>query len=45
VLLFSSPSGEGVDQVRAMLERWLQARLAAGDVPAAGNKRPPVKGK
>jgi len=45
VLLFSSPTGEGVDQVRAMLERWLQARLAAGDVPAAGNKRPPVKGK
>jgi len=45
VLLFSSPSGEGVDQVRAMLERWLHARLAAGATPAAGNKRPPVKGK
>lgn len=45
VLLFSSPSGEGVDQTRAMLERWLQARLAAGAIPAAGNKRPPVKGK
>ncbi|HUJ86534.1 MAG TPA: ribosome biogenesis GTP-binding protein YihA/YsxC [Burkholderiales bacterium] len=45
VLLFSSPSGEGVDQTRATLERWLRARLAAGDNPAAGNKRPPVKGK
>lgn len=33
VLLFSSPSGEGVDQARAMLERWLQARLAAGIAP------------
>jgi GTP-binding protein len=45
VLLFSSPSGEGVEQVRAKLEGWLQARLAAGVNPAAGNKRPPVKGK
>ena len=45
VLLFSSPSGEGVEQARAMLERWLQARLAAGGYPAAGKKRPPVKGK
>jgi GTP-binding protein len=45
VLLFSSPTGEGVDQARAILEQWLPAGSAAGDVPAAGNKRPPVKGK
>jgi GTP-binding protein len=37
--LFSSPSGEGVEQARAMLERWLQARLAAGVPP-----RPEIKG-
>lgn len=45
VLLFSSPSGEGVEQLRAMLERWLRLEMAAGNAPAAGNKRPPVKGK
>lgn len=45
VLLFSSPSGEGVDQARSTLESWLRAGLAAGVIPAAGNKRPPVKGK
>ncbi|MFZ1910265.1 MAG: ribosome biogenesis GTP-binding protein YihA/YsxC [Burkholderiales bacterium] len=47
VLLFSSPSGEGVEAARALLEQWLGARLAAGvgSPAAAGNKRPPVKGK
>lgn len=45
VLLFSSLSGEGVDDARELLERWLRERLAAGLPPAAGNKRPPVKGK
>ena len=45
VLLFSSPTGEGVDEARAILERWLQAATGRGDTPAAGNKRPPVKGK
>jgi GTP-binding protein len=45
VLLFSSPSGEGVDEARAVLERWLRARLAAGSGPTAWNKKPPVKGK
>ena len=35
VLLFSSPSGEGVDAARAMLEEWLRARRAAGNDPAA----------
>ncbi|MGH8745460.1 MAG: ribosome biogenesis GTP-binding protein YihA/YsxC, partial [Burkholderiales bacterium] len=46
LLLFSSPSGEGVDQARSMLESWLRAGLVAeAALPAAGNKRPPVKGK
>jgi len=35
VLLFSSPSGEGVDEARAVLEGWLRARLAAGTGPTA----------
>ena len=35
VLLFSSPSGEGVDQARAMLEEWLRARRAAEIGPTA----------
>jgi GTP-binding protein len=39
VLLFSSPKGEGVDQARAVLERWLQAWQAAGTSP-----RPEIKG-
>jgi GTP-binding protein len=30
VLLFSSPTGDGVDEARAILERWLHAALAAG---------------
>lgn len=33
VLLFSSPSGEGVDPARAMLERLLHAALATGANP------------
>ncbi|MGH8737102.1 MAG: ribosome biogenesis GTP-binding protein YihA/YsxC [Burkholderiales bacterium] len=45
VLLFSSPSGEGVDQARSMLESWLRAGSVAQALSAAGNKRPPVKGK
>jgi GTP-binding protein len=45
VLLFSSPSGEGVDAARAMLEGWLRAQRAAGNVPRGLNKKPPVKGK
>jgi len=44
VLLFSSVSGEGVEEARGRLEEWLPARLAAGTAPAAGKKRPPVKG-
>jgi len=36
VLLFSSVSGDGVEECRDLLERW----LAAG----RGNKKPPVKG-
>jgi GTP-binding protein len=44
ILMFSSVSGEGVDEARDVLERWLPAPLAAGTSPAAGNKRPPVKG-
>jgi len=36
--LFSSLSGEGVEETRSLLEAWLRA---AG----AGHKRPPVKGK
>lgn len=37
-LLFSSVSGEGVEQARALLDDWLRAA-------DAGNKKPPVKGK
>lgn len=37
VLLFSSQTGEGVDDARALLEEWLRAARAT-------NKRPPVKG-
>jgi len=37
VRLFSTLSGEGVDETRTLLEAWLQA---AGD----GHKKPPVKG-
>ncbi len=37
VRLFSSLSGEGVDETRSLLEAWLRA---AGD----GHKKPPVKG-
>lgn len=44
VLLFSSVSGDGVDQARDLLQRWLPVQLAAGSTPAAGKKRPPVKG-
>jgi len=44
ILLFSSVSGEGVDEARDMLEKWLPAPLAAKTSPAAGNKRPPAKG-
>lgn len=40
VLLFSSASGEGVAEARLRLEQWLRK---AGS--AAGNKRPPAKGK
>jgi GTP-binding protein len=43
-LLFSSVSGEGVEEARERLEGWLPAQLAAGTTPAAGKKRPPVKG-
>jgi hypothetical protein len=32
VVLFSSKSGEGVEETRAVLDRWLQ------------NKKPPEKG-
>jgi len=35
VMLFSSPSGEGVDEARAVLEGWLRARPAAGIGPTA----------
>jgi len=36
VRLFSSQSGEGVEETRELLENWLRA--------ARGNKKPPVKG-
>ncbi|HEX5092989.1 MAG TPA: ribosome biogenesis GTP-binding protein YihA/YsxC [Burkholderiales bacterium] len=36
IRLFSAHSGEGVDEVRALLDDWLRA--------ARGNKKPPVKG-
>jgi GTP-binding protein EngB required for normal cell division len=38
VILFSSTSGTGVEQVRELLWQWV---VAAGDA-AAGNKRPPA---
>jgi len=44
VMLFSSVSGEGADEARELLEGWLPEQLAAGTTPAAGKKRPPVKG-
>ena len=45
ILLFSSVSGEGVDEARDLLESWLPGQKAAGTSPATGNKRPPAKGK
>jgi len=45
ILLFSSVSGEGVDEARDLLESWLPGQEAAGTSPATGNKRPPAKGK
>lgn len=44
VLLFSIVSGEGVEAARDLLQGWLPEQLAAGTAPAAGKKRPPVKG-
>ncbi len=40
VLLFSSPSGEGVDEARAMLEGWLRAGRPRGLPPRPGIKGP-----
>lgn len=40
VLLFSSTHGEGVEEARERLARWLRPPGAA-----AGNKRPPAKGE
>ncbi len=42
--LFSTHSGEGLDEARAVLAGWLRLTVA---VPAAlrGNKKPPVKGE
>jgi len=41
VRLFSSRTGLGVEEVRELLEDWLQA----GPPACSRNKRPPVKGK
>jgi len=40
VVLFSSQSGEGVEEVRAILDAWLLAARSAGGT----NKKPPEKG-
>jgi GTP-binding protein len=40
VVLFSSQSGEGVEEARAILEAWLHAASASGGT----NKKPPEKG-
>jgi GTP-binding protein len=40
VLLFSSPSGEGVDEARAMLEGWLRPGRPRGLPPRPGIKDP-----
>lgn len=39
LLLFSSLTGEGVEDARTLLETWLRAAQ-----PGPGNKRPPAKG-